>query len=99
MINKEIQISDNLTFNPWQINTGGYWLRYVRYHWIHEETVNSRISISPGPAFNIQFIARAKIFEELFTNQNKAHKYDKVEDIKEHIDQFLIKISKLKSFI
>jgi hypothetical protein len=97
MINKEIIITDKLVFNPWQ-NNGEYWVRYIRYHWTDEYYINSRIEIPIGFPFTVKFIRKAKYLEKLF-NYDKTYKESEIEMLKEDIDQFLIKISKLQSFI
>ena|ERR1700690_1474734 len=97
MINKEIRISDKLVFNPWQKN-GEYWVRYIKNHWRTDSYFNSRVEISPFPIFRrIRFYYGIKHLNNLFNH--KIYENPDIEIIKEDIDQFLIKISKLQSFI
>lgn len=95
MINDIIKVNNILVFNPWRHYSDGGWVRYMRNHWVNEITVNTRIVIYLNPQL-IDFCGITKQISKYY-DFNKL--YNNVEDAKENIDQFLIKISKLKLFV
>ena len=100
MINKEIIITDKIVLNPWEPSGPDrdiFWIRYMKNRFISEEYINTRVVITPFP-FVVSFLGELRYVGKLF-NHNKIYKTTDIEIIKEDVDQFLIKISKLQSFI
>lgn len=94
MQDKTIKIGDIL-LEPWT-NYDTYWARYTKF-----EYTNDRICIflRHKPVI-INFFDRLNIFEQPFLFQlDKEYDRNQIEELKDKIDQFLIKANQLQSFI
>jgi hypothetical protein len=96
-LNQYLKINDRIILTPWA-DFGSYCARYP----IDEEyDANNRVCIfylyTP---FYINFFGKLKDFQKLFLAQHKQYSdRNQIEKLQQEIDQFLIRVGKLKSFI
>jgi hypothetical protein len=97
MQKEKLTINKDLILDPWE-HYGSYWARYEKDNF---KLDNNRVCIfylHKPP--RIYFFDQLHIFEQSFLSQlDKQYDKNQLEELKDRIDQFLIKVSQLQSFI